>query len=50
MEQTLLPKLGLKHTYLTVPKAQMGLYAQGYDKAGKPVRVSPGALDSEAYG
>ncbi|AIG01009.1 beta-lactamase/D-alanine carboxypeptidase [Pseudomonas fluorescens] len=50
LEQTLLPRLGLKHTYLTVPKAQMGLYAQGYDKAGKPVRVSPGALDSEAYG
>lgn len=50
MEQTLLPKLGLKHTYLKVPKPQMGLYAQGYDKAGKPVRVSPGALDSEAYG
>ncbi len=50
MEKTLLPKLGLQHTYLTVPKAQMGLYAQGYDKAGKPLRVSPGALDSEAYG
>jgi beta-lactamase class C len=50
MEKTLLPKLGLKHTYLTVPQAQMGLYAQGYNKEGKPVRVGPGALDSEAYG
>jgi len=50
MEQTLLPKLGLKHTYVNVPKAQMALYAQGYDKQDKPVRVSPGALDSEAYG
>ncbi|MFC6338038.1 class C beta-lactamase [Pseudomonas sp. CCM 7891] len=50
MEKTLLPKLGLKHTYINVPNAQMSLYAQGYDKDGKPVRVGPGALDSEAYG
>ncbi|RAI67142.1 class C beta-lactamase [Pseudomonas fluorescens] len=50
MEKTLLPKLGLKHTYVHVPQDQMALYAQGYNKDGKPVRVSPGALDSEAYG
>ncbi|WP_339500609.1 class C beta-lactamase [Pseudomonas silesiensis] len=50
MEKTLLPKLGLKHTFLKVPQDQMGLYAQGYDKQDKPVRVGPGALDSEAYG
>jgi beta-lactamase class C len=50
MERTLLPKLGLKHTYLKVPQAQMGLYAQGYNKDDNPVRVEPGALDSEAYG
>ena len=50
MEETLLPKLGLQHTYLKVPQAQMGLYAQGYNKDDKPVRVGPGALDSEAYG
>lgn len=50
MENVLLPKLGLQHTYLNVPLEQRGLYAQGYDKADKPVRVSPGALDSEAYG
>ncbi|VVO48036.1 class C beta-lactamase [Pseudomonas fluorescens] len=50
MENTLLPKLGLKHTFLTVPQEQMGLYAQGYNKEEKPVRVGPGALDSEAYG
>ncbi|WP_419866627.1 class C beta-lactamase [Pseudomonas fluorescens] len=50
MTQTLLPKLDLQHTYLSVPAAQMGLYAQGYDKNGKPVRVTPGALDAQAYG
>jgi beta-lactamase class C len=50
MENTLLPKLGLKHTYLKVPPTQMSLYAQGYSKDDKPVRVGPGALDSEAYG
>ncbi|MDB5996044.1 MAG: class beta-lactamase [Pseudomonas sp.] len=50
MEKTLLPKLGLHHTYLKVPQDQMALYAQGYSKEDKPVRVSPGALDAQAYG
>jgi len=50
MERTLLPKLGLKHTFVNVPASQMNLYAQGYGKDGKPVRVGPGAMDSEAYG
>lgn len=50
MMNTVLPKLGLKHTWLKVPSDQMGLYAQGYNKDDKPVRVGPGALDSQAYG
>ncbi|MGN8346205.1 class C beta-lactamase [Pseudomonas sp. SMV71] len=50
MEQTLMPGLGLKHSYVRVPKEQLSQYAQGYAKDGKPVRVGPGALDSEAYG
>ena len=50
MEQTLMPGLGLKHSYVRVPQDQLGRYAQGYAKDGKPVRVGPGALDSEAYG
>ncbi|PAW49902.1 class C beta-lactamase [Pseudomonas moraviensis] len=50
MSETLLPKLGLQHTYLQVPKAQTSLYAQGYDKNNQPVRVTPGAMDAQAYG
>ena len=50
MEQTLMPGLGLKHSYVRVPQEQSSRYAQGYAKDGKPVRVGPGALDSEAYG
>ncbi|WP_404943121.1 class C beta-lactamase [Pseudomonas fluorescens] len=50
MSETLLPKLDLKHTYIQVPASEEHLYAKGYDKQDQPVRVSPGALDSEAYG
>jgi beta-lactamase class C len=50
MEKTLFPKLGLAHTYLRVPQDQMGHYAWGHSKDGKPVRVTPGVLDSQAYG
>ncbi len=42
--------LGLRHTYLHVPEAEMPLYAQGYTKADVPTRMTPGMLDSEAYG
>ena len=50
MEKNLLPKLGLSNTHVSVPSGKSEHYAQGYDKQQKPVRVSPGALDSEAYG
>ncbi|MEG0006417.1 MAG: class C beta-lactamase [Aeromonas sp.] len=50
MEQTLLPKLGLKHTYIKVPEAAMAHYAFGYDKSDKAIRVNPGVLAAEAYG
>ena len=50
MEKTLLPALGLKHTYIHVPPTQMSHYAQGYTQDDKPARVGPGALDAEAYG
>lgn len=50
MEKQLLPQLGLRHTYVQVPAAQMSHYAQGYNKDDQPVRVGPGPLDAEAYG
>nr|WP_232625640.1 class C beta-lactamase [Achromobacter deleyi] len=50
MEQRLLPKLGLRDTYLEVPPRKMPDYAQGYDKQDAPVRVNPGVLADEAYG
>lgn len=50
MEEKLLPGLGLSSTFIHVPKERMGDYAYGYSKAGKPIRVAPGVLDSQAYG
>ncbi|MFJ7314226.1 class C beta-lactamase [Pseudomonas sp. NPDC098747] len=50
MTETLLPKLGLKHTFIEVPASEEKLYAQGYDKNDNPVRLTPGALYAEAYG
>ncbi|MTB41313.1 class C beta-lactamase [Providencia sp. wls1948] len=50
MEKLMLPSLGLKHTYIHVPKNQEKYYAQGYNKQDQPVRVTPEILDAEAYG
>jgi beta-lactamase class C len=50
MEKMLFPALGLKRTYIRVPQDRMGDYAYGYSKDGKPIRVTPGIWDSEAYG
>lgn len=50
MRKILLPKLGLHDTYLAVPDRHASRYAQGYDKSGQPIRLSPGALADEAYG
>lgn len=50
MERQLFPALGLTRTYVRVPRDQMGNYAYGYTKDDKPIRVSAGVLDSEAYG
>jgi beta-lactamase class C len=50
IETGLLPRLGLKHTYIHVPSSVIADYAWGYDKDEKAVRVNPGALDAETYG
>ncbi|MEZ2132353.1 MULTISPECIES: class C beta-lactamase [unclassified Sinorhizobium] len=50
MQQKIFPAFGLTHTYIRVPRDQMESYTYGYSKSGKPIRVTPGALDSEAYG
>lgn len=50
MEQQLFPALGMQHTYINVPPAQMQHYAQGYNGRNQPVRVNPDVLADEAYG
>lgn len=44
-----LKPLQLNHTWLQVPPSEKQHYAWGY-RDGKPVHVSPGMLDAEAYG
>jgi beta-lactamase class C len=49
VESELFPRLGLSHSYIRVPEAEMNNYAWGY-RADKPIRVSPGVFGAEAYG
>ena len=50
IESEIFPKLGFDHSYIRVPQAAMKDYAWGYGKNNKPIRVSPGVFDVEAYG
>jgi beta-lactamase class C len=50
MEGQLLPALGMQRSYIHVPAASSGNYAEGYTKDGAPIRMAPGVLPSEAYG
>jgi beta-lactamase class C len=50
VEGQLFPALGMKHSHIRMPAAAMADYAWGYDSKNKPVRVSPGVFDAEAYG
>lgn len=49
MNQRVIQPLALKHSWLQIPATEQAAYAWGY-RDGKPVRVSGGALDAEAYG
>jgi beta-lactamase class C len=50
MHDTLFPALGLKNTFITIPSSKTADYAQGYRRNGKPARMTPALLSSEAYG
>jgi beta-lactamase class C len=50
VETELLPRLGLSHSYIRVPKSEMDNYAWGYLKTNRPIRANPGVFDAEAYG
>lgn len=50
MEGKLFPSLGLKSTFIDVPKLRMADYAQGYKRNGDPARMTSASLSSEAYG
>ncbi|CAO4163095.1 class C beta-lactamase [Methylorubrum populi] len=50
MESRIFPGLGLRHSFLRVPETEAERYAWGYGKEDRPIRVSPGVLDGEAYG
>ena len=50
MERRVIQPLGLKRTYLQVPKTAMPDYAQGYTRQDAPARMMPGLRASEAYG
>lgn len=50
MQHSVLSPLGLRQTYLDVPKGKMPDYAQGYTSDGKPIRMASGELAVETYG
>ncbi|NYJ11920.1 beta-lactamase class C [Rhizobium leguminosarum] len=50
MQGKLFAGLGLKSTYIDVPKARLADYAQGYKRNGEPARMTPAVLSAEAYG
>lgn len=50
MEQQIFPQLGLKSSYQRLTPAAMENFAWGYNRAGKPTRMTLGVHAPEAYG
>ncbi len=50
MQSMLFPALGMKHSFIRMPSAQMKNYAQGYTESDAPIRMPAGVLGDEAYG
>lgn len=50
LEKQILPKLGMRSTYIQVPQSAMPNYAWGYNKDNKPRRMQEDLFSVEAYG
>ncbi|MBI5169410.1 MAG: beta-lactamase [Candidatus Eisenbacteria bacterium] len=50
VQREMLPALGMTNTFLEVPEARLGDYAQGYDSEDSLARMTPGVIGAEAYG
>lgn len=50
VQADMLPALGMRDTFLTVPRNRMLDYAQGYTRDDRPIRLHPDLLADEAYG
>jgi beta-lactamase class C len=50
MREHVFSPLGLNDTYYSVPQAAMARYAQGQTRDGRPARITPAVLATEAYG
>ena len=50
MEQRIFPGLGMKSSYIHVPKSDMANYAEGYTRDNTAIRMDSAVLSSEAYG
>ncbi|RKP53794.1 beta-lactamase [Pararobbsia silviterrae] len=50
VERRLFPALGVTQSYIVVPPAQRGRYAQGYTKGGEPMRMRGDVLSDASYG
>lgn len=49
VRQHIFAPLGMRHSYITVPAAELTNYAEGY-RNGSPIRMTPGVLWQTAYG